>query len=67
MAQGIMFAGNPDSVYAQIKKFHDEVGGFGHLTMIGRTGFMTHARGRRRASGSSAKEVLPRLQARSRR
>jgi alkanesulfonate monooxygenase SsuD/methylene tetrahydromethanopterin reductase-like flavin-dependent oxidoreductase (luciferase family) len=60
MTQGIMFAGNPDSVYAQIKKFHHDVGGFGHLTMIGRTGFMTHAE-----SGKSirlfGKEVLPRL------
>jgi len=32
MAQGILFAGNPDSVFAQIKQFHDDVGGFGHLT-----------------------------------
>jgi hypothetical protein len=36
-----MFAGSPDSVYTQIKKFYDDVGGFGHLTMIGRTGFLT--------------------------
>src|SRR5207247_4465876 len=43
MAQGILFAGNPDSVFAQLKRFHDDVGGFGHLTMIGRTGYMTHA------------------------
>jgi alkanesulfonate monooxygenase SsuD/methylene tetrahydromethanopterin reductase-like flavin-dependent oxidoreductase (luciferase family) len=60
MAQGIMFAGSPDSVYAQIKKFHDDVGGFGHLTMIGRTGFMTHAESEKsiRLFGN---EVLPRL------
>ena len=60
MAQGVLFAGSPDSVYAQIKKFHTVVGDFGHLTMIGRTGFMTHAESERdiRLFG---KEVLPRL------
>ena len=60
MAQGIMFAGNPDSVYAQIKKFNDDVGGFGHLTVIGRTGFMTHAESEKNIRLLS-KEVLPRL------
>ncbi|NLS68201.1 LLM class flavin-dependent oxidoreductase [Bradyrhizobium brasilense] len=62
MAQGLMFAGNPDSVYAQIKKFHDDVGGFGHLTMLGRTGLMTHAESEKniRLFGT---EVLPRLKA----
>lgn len=60
MAQGIMFAGNPDSVYAQIKKFHDDVGGFGHLTIIGRTGFMTHAESEKNIR-LLGKEVLPRL------
>src|SRR5215472_8061 len=60
MAQGILFAGTPDSVFAQLKRFHDEVGGFGHLTMIGRTGYMTHAESEKniRLFGS---EVLPRL------
>ena len=62
MAQGIMFAGNPDSVYAQIKKFHDDVGGFGHLTIIGRTGFMTHAESEKNIR-LLGKEVLPRLKA----
>ena len=42
MALGILFVGNPDSVYRQIMEFHDKVGGFGHLSMIGRSGFMTH-------------------------
>ncbi len=60
MAQGILFAGNPDSVYRQIMEFYDKVGGFGHLAMIGRSGFMTHAE---LAKGIRlfAKEVLPRL------
>jgi alkanesulfonate monooxygenase SsuD/methylene tetrahydromethanopterin reductase-like flavin-dependent oxidoreductase (luciferase family) len=62
MAQGILFAGNPDSVYAQIKQFHDDVGGFGHLTMIGRTGFMTHAESEK-SIRLFGKEVLPRLKA----
>jgi len=60
MAQGILFAGNPDSVFAQIKQFHDEVGGFGHLTMIGRTGSMTHAESET-SIRLFGREVLPRL------
>jgi alkanesulfonate monooxygenase SsuD/methylene tetrahydromethanopterin reductase-like flavin-dependent oxidoreductase (luciferase family) len=60
IAQGILFAGNPDSVFAQIKQFHDDVGGFGHLTMIGRTGFMTHAESEK-SIRLFGKEVLPRL------
>jgi alkanesulfonate monooxygenase SsuD/methylene tetrahydromethanopterin reductase-like flavin-dependent oxidoreductase (luciferase family) len=62
IAQGILFAGNPDSVFARIKQFHDAVGGFGHLTMIGRTGFMTHAESEK-SIRLFGKEVLPRLQA----
>lgn len=60
MAQGILFAGNPDSVFAQLKRFHDDVGGFGHLTMIGRTGTMTHAESETNIR-LFGKEVLPRL------
>jgi alkanesulfonate monooxygenase SsuD/methylene tetrahydromethanopterin reductase-like flavin-dependent oxidoreductase (luciferase family) len=60
MAQGLMFAGNPDSVYKQIKKFHDDVGGFGHLTIIGRSGFMTHAESEKNIR-LLGQEVLPRL------
>ena len=59
-AQGILFAGNPDGVFAQIKQFHDDVGGFGHLTMIGRTGFMTHAESEK-SIRLFGREVLPRL------
>jgi alkanesulfonate monooxygenase SsuD/methylene tetrahydromethanopterin reductase-like flavin-dependent oxidoreductase (luciferase family) len=62
IAQGIMFAGNPDSVVRQIKAFHDEVGGFGNLTMIGRSGFMTHAESEK-SIRLFAGEVLPRLRA----
>src|SRR5437667_4166126 len=35
--RGILFAGNPDTVYRQIHDFYTEVGGFGHLVMIGRS------------------------------
>jgi hypothetical protein len=36
-----------------------KVGGFGHLVMIGRSGFMTHAEAEQGIM-CSAKEVLPR-------
>jgi alkanesulfonate monooxygenase SsuD/methylene tetrahydromethanopterin reductase-like flavin-dependent oxidoreductase (luciferase family) len=60
MRQGILFAGNPDSVYRQIMEFYDTVGGFGHLAMIGRSGFMTHAESEK-GIRLFAREVLPRL------
>jgi alkanesulfonate monooxygenase SsuD/methylene tetrahydromethanopterin reductase-like flavin-dependent oxidoreductase (luciferase family) len=60
--QGILFCGNPDTVYRQIKEFYDQVGGFGHLTMIGRSGPMTHAESEAGIK-RLAKEVMPRLQA----
>jgi alkanesulfonate monooxygenase SsuD/methylene tetrahydromethanopterin reductase-like flavin-dependent oxidoreductase (luciferase family) len=60
MAMGVMFAGNPDSVYNQIRHFHEAVGGFGHLTMVARTGFMTHAESEKNIR-LFAREVLPRL------
>jgi alkanesulfonate monooxygenase SsuD/methylene tetrahydromethanopterin reductase-like flavin-dependent oxidoreductase (luciferase family) len=60
MAMGILFVGNPDSVYRQIMDFHDKVGGFHHLSMIGRSGFMTH-RESEKGIRLFAKEILPRL------
>ena len=60
MAMGILFVGNPDSVYRQIMEFYDKVGGFGHLSMIGRSGFMTHAESEK-GIRLFANEVLPRL------
>jgi hypothetical protein len=60
MAQGILFAGGPESVYRQIMQFYDKVGGFGHLSMIGRSGFMTHAESEK-GIRLFANEVLPRL------
>ena len=61
MARGILFAGSPDTVYDQIMKFRGEVGGFDHLIMVGRSGFLTHAEAERGIK-LFAKEVLPRLQ-----
>jgi len=60
MAQGILFAGNPDSVYKQVMDFYDKVGGFGHLSLVGRSGYMTHAESEKGIRLFS-KEVLPRL------
>ena len=41
MARGIVFAGNPDQVYEQIKSFYEYCGGFGNLRMMSQAGFMT--------------------------
>jgi alkanesulfonate monooxygenase SsuD/methylene tetrahydromethanopterin reductase-like flavin-dependent oxidoreductase (luciferase family) len=60
IAQGIMFAGNPDTVFRQIVDFYHQVGGFGQLTMIGNSGFMTHAESQKGIRLFS-QEVLPRL------
>jgi alkanesulfonate monooxygenase SsuD/methylene tetrahydromethanopterin reductase-like flavin-dependent oxidoreductase (luciferase family) len=58
--QGIMFAGTPDQVHAQIVRFYEKVGGFGHLLMLGQSGFLDHDD---TASGIRlfAREVYPRL------
>ena len=60
MQQGILFCGTPDSVYRQIMEFYDKVGGFGHLAMIGRSGFMTHDEAVKGIKLFS-REVAPRL------
>ncbi len=60
MRAGILFAGSPDTVYQQIIEFSDKVGPFGHLVMVGRSGFMTHAEAEKGIKLFS-KEVLPRL------
>jgi len=60
MERGILFAGSPDTVYEQIMSFYREVGGFDHLIMVGRSGFLTHAEAEKGIRLFS-KEVLPRL------
>lgn len=62
MQRGILFAGNPDTVYRQIMDLYDDVGGFGHLVMVGRSGYMTHAEAQKSIK-LFAREVLPRLRA----
>jgi alkanesulfonate monooxygenase SsuD/methylene tetrahydromethanopterin reductase-like flavin-dependent oxidoreductase (luciferase family) len=59
---GFVFMGTPDKVYAQLKRFYDHVGGFGHLLIMGQAGFLDHdetVHGIR----TFAREVLPRLRA----
>jgi len=41
-------------------EFYDKVGGFGHLSLVGRSGFMTH-RESEKGIRLFSKEVLPRL------
>src|SRR5262249_2508221 len=59
--QGILFAGNPDTVYRQIMEFQRKAGAFGNLNIIGRSGFLTH---KEAVKGIKmfAREVLPRLE-----
>jgi len=60
IASKLMFAGRPETVYRQIMDCYAELGGFGHLIFIGRSGFLTHAEAEKslRLFGN---EVLPRL------
>jgi alkanesulfonate monooxygenase SsuD/methylene tetrahydromethanopterin reductase-like flavin-dependent oxidoreductase (luciferase family) len=60
MEHGLVFAGNPDSVYRQIMKMYKHVGGFGHLLIMGQAGFLEHEE---TVKGMQlfAKEVYPRL------
>ena len=61
MGGGLLFAGTPDQVYAQIVDFYEAVGGFGVLQMMAQAGSMNHAD----TSDSLqlfAKEVMPRLE-----
>ena len=61
VAQGQMFAGNPDTVVRQIKAFRQRVGGLGSLIMMTRQGFVTHAEAEK-SFRLAATEVLPQLQ-----
>jgi alkanesulfonate monooxygenase SsuD/methylene tetrahydromethanopterin reductase-like flavin-dependent oxidoreductase (luciferase family) len=57
---GMMFAGTPDQVYAQVKKLYDFVGGFGHLLLMGQAGHLDHEE-TKRGTALFAREVFPRL------
>ena len=61
IAQGQMFAGNPDSVVRQITEFRRRVGGVGRIIMMTRQGLLTHAEAER-SFRLAAREVLPQLQ-----
>jgi len=61
VAQGQMFAGNPDTVVKQIKQFRERVGGVGRIIMMTRQGLMTHAEAKK-SFNLAAHEVLPQLQ-----
>jgi alkanesulfonate monooxygenase SsuD/methylene tetrahydromethanopterin reductase-like flavin-dependent oxidoreductase (luciferase family) len=58
--RGVIFAGNPDSVYTQIKRFSDETGGLGNLIIMGQGGFLSHEETVANLT-LFAKEVAPRL------
>jgi alkanesulfonate monooxygenase SsuD/methylene tetrahydromethanopterin reductase-like flavin-dependent oxidoreductase (luciferase family) len=60
MAKGLMFAGDPDSVYRQICEYRERVGPFEHLVLASRSGFMTHGEATK-GLRLFAREVLPRL------
>ena len=55
-----MFVGTPDDVYEQLARFHDEIGGFGNLLMMGQAGELGHADTVDNLT-LIAKEVAPRL------
>ena len=57
---GVAFAGNPDTVFEQIKEFHQHVGGLGQLLMMGQGGHISHNDTVSNLQLFS-KEVLPRL------
>ena len=61
IAQGQMFAGNPDTVVKQIKEFRRRVGGVGRIIMMTRQGLVTHAEAEK-SFNLAAREVLPQLQ-----
>jgi hypothetical protein len=60
IAKGLMFAGNPDTVYRQILAHREKVGPYTHLVLASRSGFMTHEEATKGLTRFS-KDVLPRL------
>lgn len=57
---GIMFAGTPDQVYGQVRRFYEAVGGFGHMLVMGQAGFLNHEE-TLHGIRLFAREVYPRL------
>jgi alkanesulfonate monooxygenase SsuD/methylene tetrahydromethanopterin reductase-like flavin-dependent oxidoreductase (luciferase family) len=61
IAGGLMFAGTPDQVYAQVVDFYEAIGGFGHFLMMTQAGPMDHADTVENLT-LFTKEVKPRLE-----
>ncbi|MGD9803584.1 MAG: LLM class flavin-dependent oxidoreductase [Hyphomicrobiaceae bacterium] len=57
---GVLFAGDPDMVYNQIRDFYGYAGGLGNLLMMAQGGWLDHANTVENLTLFS-KEVLPRL------
>ncbi|MGE0768439.1 MAG: LLM class flavin-dependent oxidoreductase [Hyphomicrobiaceae bacterium] len=57
---GVLFAGDPDTVFDQIRNFYGYAGGFGNLLMMAQGGWLSHAETVENITLFS-KEVLPRL------
>src|SRR5439155_21049373 len=57
---GIYYVGDPDTVYAGLKRFYDESGGFGTLLLVAGKNWATREK-RHRALRMFAQEVAPRL------
>jgi alkanesulfonate monooxygenase SsuD/methylene tetrahydromethanopterin reductase-like flavin-dependent oxidoreductase (luciferase family) len=55
------FAGTPDQVIEQIKRFHNDIGGIGNFIMMGQGGDLTHEETIDNL-GMFAREVTPALQ-----
>ena len=60
MEHGLVFAGNPDSVYRQIMRMYEHVGGFGQLLMMSQAGFLDHEE-TVKGMQMFSREVYPRL------
>jgi alkanesulfonate monooxygenase SsuD/methylene tetrahydromethanopterin reductase-like flavin-dependent oxidoreductase (luciferase family) len=58
--RGLIFCGSPDTVFKQIKRFYDYVGGFGHVLSMGQAGFLEHDE-TLKGIRLLAREVYPRL------
>jgi alkanesulfonate monooxygenase SsuD/methylene tetrahydromethanopterin reductase-like flavin-dependent oxidoreductase (luciferase family) len=58
--QGVLIAGTPDSVVAQIERLYERVGGFGQLLVMLQAGFLSHEKTLSNIR-LFAKEVYPRV------
>jgi hypothetical protein len=58
---GAAFAGTPDQVIKQMKRFHNDIGGIGNFIMMGQGGDLTHQETIDNL-GMFAREVTPALQ-----